>query len=258
MMMDNPRDRAHWFQGGDARCDFTPALVDRPCQLILLGPPGVGKGTQAELLCEALGTCHLSTGDIFRAAQGQSEPSPALQTALEAMGRGELVSDRLVIEMIQERSGCLRCQGGFLLDGFPRTVAQAEALDAMLAQQGVILDAVLSYELPAEEIVDRLSGRRVCARCQMVYHVATRPSRVDGVCDQCAGRLIQREDDRPAAIQVRMRACEESTQPLTDYYERDGRLLRVPATGTPEEVLERSLEGLHARAPMGQTGSPVT
>ena len=159
--MDNPRDRANWFQGGDARCDFTPTLVDRPYRLILLGPPGVGKGTQAELLCEALGTCHLSTGDIFRAAQCQSEPSPALRTALEAMGRGELVPDRLVIEMIQERSGCLRCRGGFLLDGFPRTVAQAEALDAMLAQQGVILDAVLSYELPLEEIVDRLSGRRI-------------------------------------------------------------------------------------------------
>ena len=256
--MDNSRDRAEWFQGGDARCDFRPSLMDRPYRLILLGPPGVGKGTQAELLCEALGTCHLSTGDVFRAAQCQSEPSPALKTALEAMGRGELVSDRLVIEMVQERSRCLRCQGGFVLDGFPRTVAQAEALDAMLAQHGVYLDAVLCYELPLEEIVDRLSGRRVCAQCHAVSHVTTRPSRVEGICDQCGGRLIRREDDRPAAIQVRMRACEESTQPLTAYYERDGRLLRVPATGTPEEVLERSLKGLHARSPMGQTGSPVT
>ena len=251
--MDNPRDRAGWFQGGDARCDFTPTPVDRPYRLILLGPPGVGKGTQAALLCEALGTCHLSTGDVFRAAQCQSEPSPALKTALDAMRRGELVSDRLIIEMVQERSGCLRCRGGFLLDGLPRTVAQAETLDAILAQQGVILDAVLSYELPLEEIVDRLSGRRICAQCKMVYHVTTRPSRVEDVCDQCGGPLIQREDDHPAPIQVRMRAYEESTKPLTDYYERDGRLLRVPATGTPEEVLERSLKGLHERSPTGQT-----
>ena len=251
--MDNPHDRAPWFRGGDARCDSTPTLVDRPFRLVLLGPPGVGKGTQAELLHEALGACHLSMGDVFRAAQCQSDPSPALKTALDAMRRGELVPDHLVIEMVQERSGCLRCQGGFLLDGFPRTVAQAEALDAMLAQQGVILDAALSYELPPDAIVDRLTGRRVCARCHAVSHATTRPSRIEGVCDKCGGRLIQREDDHPAAIQVRMRAYEESTKPLTDYYERDGRLLRVPATGTPEEVLEHSLKGLLERSPMGQS-----
>jgi len=139
-------DRAAWFEGGDARCDHPPASASsRPFRVVLLGPPGVGKGTQAELLCKSLGTCHLSTGDVFRAAQCQSDPSPALKAALEAMRRGELVSDGLVVSMVSERSGCLGCGGGFLLDGFPRTVAQAEALDELLDQQGVKLAAVLSY-----------------------------------------------------------------------------------------------------------------
>ena len=166
-MSDQP-DRAAWFEGGEAKCDVPPSTRERAYRLVLLGPPGVGKGTQAELLCKALGTCHLSTGDVFRAAQCQSEHSPALTTALEAMRRGELVSDGLVVSMVSERSGCLGCGGGFLLDGFPRTAAQAEALDELLDMQGVHLDAVLSYELPLHEIVDRLSGRRTCSKCKAV------------------------------------------------------------------------------------------
>src|SRR5947209_4244603 len=132
-----PGDRTVWFQGGDTPCQDMPPPRDRPYRLILLGPPGVGKGTQAELLSEALGTCHLSTGDVFRAAQCGTEPSPALKSALDAMRRGELVSDLVVVSMVQERTGCLRCRGGFLLDGFPRTVAQAEAMDVLLTSQGV-------------------------------------------------------------------------------------------------------------------------
>jgi adenylate kinase len=208
----------------------------------------VGKGTQAELLCKALGTCHLSTGDVFRAAQCQHEPSPALKAALEAMRRGELVSDGLVVSMVSERSGCLSCGGGFLLDGFPRTEAQAEALDDLLDQQGVCLDAVLSYELPIDEIVERLSGRRTCGKCKAVFHVTARPPQQEGICDACGGQLIQREDDRPESIRVRMRAYEESTRPLADYYKRTGRLVAVSAEGTPEEILERSLTALQNRS----------
>ena len=144
-------------------------------RLVLLGPPGVGKGTQGQLLYEALGSCHLSTGDLFRAAQCQLEPSPALKSALEAVRRGELVSDTLVVSMVRERAGCLRCRGGFLLDGFPRTVAQAIALDTSSADQCVTLDAVLSYELPLDEIVNRLSGRRTCGGCKVVYHIMAAP-----------------------------------------------------------------------------------
>ena len=180
-------DRGAWFKGGQARCDNPPPPRDHPYRVILLGPPGVGKGTQAELLCEHLGTCHLSTGDVFRAAQCDSAPSPALRSALDSMHRGELVSDLTVVTMVEERVGCLRCQGGFLLDGFPRTVAQAEALDAMLSAQGVTLDAVLCYDLPLEEIVDRLSGRRTCAKCKAVYHISNRKPRVEDVCDRCGG-----------------------------------------------------------------------
>jgi adenylate kinase len=168
------------------------------------------------------------------------------------MGRGELVSDHVVIAMVTERAGCLRCRGGFLLDGFPRTWAQAEALDAMLSAQGVILDAVVSYDLPLEEIVERLGGRRTCAGCNAVYHVITRKPRVESICDQCGGHLVLREDDHPESIRVRMRAYAESTRPLTDYYERSGRLLMISAAGSPAEILEHSLHALDERLATGR------
>lgn len=240
-------DRMAWFKGGDAACSEEPPPRQHPYRLVLLGPPGVGKGTQAELLCEALGTCHLSTGDVFRAAACEDDPSPAVKTALESMRRGELVSDHVVISMVEERKGCLRCRGGFLLDGFPRTVAQAEALDAMLAAQGVALDAVLCYDLPLDEIVARLGGRRTCADCKAVYHVTGRPPRVEAVCDHCGGKLVRRDDDREESIRVRMAAYEESTRPLIDYYNRDGRIVAVPADGAAAEILGRSLRALAGR-----------
>jgi adenylate kinase len=185
---------------------------------------------------------------VFRAAQCQNDPSPALKAALEAMRRGELVSDGLVVSMVRERSGCLGCGGGFLLDGFPRTVAQAEALDELLDEQGVKLDAVLSYELPLAEIVDRLSGRRTCSQCKAVFHQTARPPRKEGTCDLCGGALIQREDDRPESIRVRMQAYDESTRPLAEYYRQTGRLITVSAYGTPEAILERTLGSLREHA----------
>jgi len=150
--------------------------------------------------------------------------------------------------MVSERSGCLSCRGGFLLDGFPRTAAQAVALDELLEQQGVGLDAVLGYELPLGEIVDRLSGRRTCSKCKAVFHVTARPPQKEGVCDLCGGQLIQREDDRPESIRVRMRAYEESTKPLADYYQQSGRQVPIRAEGTPETILERSLDALQTLA----------
>ncbi len=245
--MNIQRERVSWFRGGEPQCEPPTAPCGKAYRLVLLGPPGVGKGTQAELLCETLGTCHLSTGDIFRAAQCERKPSPALQQALVAMRRGELVSDDVVVEIVRERAGCLRCRGGFLLDGFPRTCAQAEALDTLLAEQGMSLDAVLCYELPLEEIIARLSGRRTCLGCKAVYHIQTRPPHIKGACDHCGGELVQREDDRPESIRTRMRAYTESTRPLTDYYARTRYLVTVSAAGTPEEILTRSLCALQAR-----------
>jgi adenylate kinase len=245
--MSSQHNRAAWFQGGNVLCE--PLPHDRAYRLVLLGPPGVGKGTQAELLSQALGTCHLSTGDVFRAAQCQAEPTPALQEALAAMRRGELVSDALVVALVRERARCLRCRGGFLLDGFPRTLAQAEALDLLLAEQGVSLDAVLDYELPTEEIVARLSGRRTCPHCKAVYHVTTRPPVAEGVCDQCGVGLAQREDDRPESVRVRMQAYQANTRPLTEDYGRTGKLVRIEASGTPGEILERTLTALRPFQP---------
>jgi adenylate kinase len=248
-MVNQPPTRAAWFHGEDAACQPLPQRQDHVYRLVLLGPPGVGKGTQASLLVQTLGACHLSTGDVFRAAKSLAacDRSPALTAALDAMTRGELVSDATVVDMIAERVRCLRCRGGFLLDGFPRTVRQAEALDALLTAHHVSLDAVISFELPLEEIVARLSGRRTCANCQAVYHTISCPSKLDHVCNTCSGPLTQRDDDRPASVRVRMEAYEQSTRPLADYYAQSGRLLSVAADGTPEAILERTLVALNIR-----------
>jgi adenylate kinase len=243
------RDRKAWLKGGTTVCDLPPEPNASPRRLVLLGAPGVGKGTQAELLCARLGACHLSTGDIFRAAKSLEacDRTPALTAAVEYMRRGELVPDETVLALVAERVGCLRCEGGFLLDGFPRTVAQAEALEKLLKSQKLKLDAVLSYELPLEEIVSRLSGRRTCPDCKAVFHLEARPPKVDGTCDHCGGKLYQREDDRPESIRVRMQAYEKSTAPLAKFYRRRKLLVPVPAEGSPEEIFERSLQALEAR-----------
>jgi len=164
------------------------------------------------------------------------------------MRRGDLVPDETVLALVTERLGCLRCEGGFLLDGFPRTVAQAEALDRLLAGEALRLDAVLSYDLPLEQVVARLSGRRTCPNCKAVFHIEARPPKVSGVCDHCKGELYQREDDRPESIRVRMEAYERSTAPLADYYRRQNLLVSIAAEGSPEEIFQRTLHALEARA----------
>jgi adenylate kinase len=244
--MNTPNDRAAWLKGGQAHCNHPPTAVPHPHRLVLLGPPGVGKGTQAELLGARLGTCQLSTGDVFRTAKTlcECDRTPALTTALEFMRRGELVPDTTVLAIVRERACCLECGGGFLLDGFPRTVAQAEALAQLFAEHQVAPKAVIHYELPLEQIVARLSGRRTCPACKAVFHVTTRPPQTADVCDHCGGRLVQREDDQPEAVRVRMAAYERSTAPLMDYYRRRGLLLTIDAEGTPEEIFQRTLTAL--------------
>jgi adenylate kinase len=244
--MQLTRDRKAWLQGQGANCNLPPERPDQPRRLVLLGAPGVGKGTQAEMLSASLGACHLSTGDIFRAAKaaGACERSAALSAALQFMRRGELVPDDTVLALVSERVNCLKCEGGFLLDGFPRTVAQAEALEKLLRKNKIRLDAVVSYELPIEQIVARLSGRRTCSQCKAVFHVDARPPKVPGICDHCGATLHQREDDRPESVRVRMEAYQTSTAPLTDFYNARGLLRSVSAEGAPEEICARTLQAL--------------
>jgi len=240
--------RAAWLEGPSAVCPPRPAVAV-PRRLILLGAPGVGKGTQADLLRRRLGACHLSSGDVFRAAaSSKCESSPAMAAALGYMRRGELVPDVTVWEMVRERSGCLHCQGGFILDGFPRTLTQAESLQQLMEDEKLDLDAVVNYELPIGEIVDRLSGRRTCEQCKAVYHVTQQPSRLEGICNRCGGRLFQREDDRPESVSVRMQAYEQSTAPLIEFYRNLELLLPIAATGSPEEICERTIKVLSQKA----------
>jgi len=248
----NKNDRAGWFQAS-RECSETGGA--KPWRLVLLGAPGVGKGTQAYLLNQRLKACHLSTGDLFRAASKQKECdlSPAMKSAMEHMRRGELVPDATVWEMVKERSACLRCSGGFVLDGFPRTLGQAESLKKLMEGQKIPLTAVVNYELPLAEIVARLSGRRTCEKCKAVYHITGQPPKVEGTCDRCGGKLFQREDDRPESVTVRMAAYERSTAPLIEFYGKLGLLLPVPATGSPDEICARTVSALVARA-----GTPAT
>ena len=242
-------DRIAWLQGPSANCTAVPAERKHPWRLILLGAPGVGKGTQAELLTERLGACHLSTGDVFRAAAKCSDcdQSPAMRVALEYMRRGDLVPDSTVWEMVLERSGCILDCGGFVLDGFPRTLGQAESLKELMEKEKLSLSAVLNYELPVNEIVQRLSGRRICEQCKSVFHVTERPSRIASVCDRCGGRLYQREDDRPESITVRLDAYDRSTTPLIQFYEDLGLLVPIVAEGSPDEIMARTMNKLKQR-----------
>lgn len=239
-------DRAAWIQGPSVNCDPRPERAQHSWRLILLGAPGVGKGTQASLLHHRLRACHLSTGDVFRSARSRAEcdQSPGMKAALHFMRRGDLVPDSIVWEMVLERSGCLLCGGGFLLDGFPRTLSQAESLKHLMENHCLELTAVVNYRLPLNEIVARLSGRRTCQGCRAVYHVTERPPKLADICDRCGGKLFQREDDRPESLKARLEAYEKSTAPLVEFYQRLGILVTIAASGTPEEICERTIGAL--------------
>jgi adenylate kinase len=263
MNLQHQNDRAAWLRGPSAKCSELPANLKRPWRLILLGAPGVGKGTQAALLAQRAGACHLSTGEVFREAKSRNvrEQTLAMSTALNFMTHGSLVPDAIVWQLIRERADCLRCPGGFILDGFPRTLAQAGALKLLLESEGLALDAVVNYDLPAAEIVSRLSGRRTCANCKAVFHLTAQPPHFPGVCDHCSGVLYQREDDQPESIVVRLEAYERSTAPLIEFYRRAGLLTLVIATGEPEQICARTLVALEMRrqirAPERQAVNPT-
>jgi adenylate kinase len=246
-------ENARWLRGSSS-CSKPRFRERRSCwRLVLLGPPGVGKGTQSQLLKQRLGTCHLSTGDLFRAACSRvgCNPTPAVAEAMNYMRRGELVPDSTVWDMVRERTECLRCRVGFLLDGFPRTLPQAEQLQTFLEDALLPLSAVVEYKMPLDEIIKRLSGRRVCETCNAVFHVTSRPPKVEGVCNDCGGRLYQRPDDCPASISVRMEAYRNSTSPLIEYYKDLGLLTSIDADGSADQVFARTMGALVPRARRG-------
>jgi adenylate kinase len=211
-------------------------------RVILLGPPGSGKGTQAKDVGERLGIPHISSGDIFR---GEMSSGSALGEKLKTfVNAGQLVPDELTTEIVVRRLKQDDCRRGYLLDGFPRTVAQAESLDRELSRLGQKMNAVVCLELQAERIAARMAGRRVCLKCGASYHLETLRPKVEGVCDGCGSKLVQRDDDRPATVKERLAVYAEKTAPLIAYYERQGVLRRVDADGTPEDVRSRVFAAL--------------
>lgn len=255
--MTQVHDREGWLSVTASTCPASTMQHGAPLRIVLLGAPGVGKGTQADQLSQLSGTCHLSTGDVFRMATLAACDcvSPSIREALAYMQRGELVPDATVIAILRERMQCLRCMGGFILDGFPRTVPQAQSLDKLLQEAGVKLDAVISYDMPIEQIVPRLAGRRTCSTCKAVYHVTANPPPSERQC-RCGGELYQREDDRPGAICRRMEQYQESTAPLMAYYSAQGLLVSIMADGSPGDILRRTLSRLSAAIPVGLPVAP--
>lgn len=202
--------------------------------LILLGPPGAGKGTQAAKIVEKYDIPHISTGDIFRA--NIKEGTELGKKAQEYMNRGELVPDELVVEIATDRLMKDDCRNGFLLDGFPRTVFQAEKLDEFLASQGKKVDHVLDIQVGREELMKRLTGRRVCKKCGASYHIVNIPPKKEGICDVCGAELEQRKDDNEETAANRIEVYEKETMPLVDYYEKAGNIAHIDGTTGLENV----------------------
>lgn len=203
-------------------------------KLILLGAPGAGKGTQAEILCKRLGIPSISTGNILRAAIKDGTPTGV--QAKSYIDAGQLVPDEVIIGILNERIACSDCANGYILDGVPRTIAQAEAME----KAGIDIDAVIAIEISEDEILRRMSGRRVCEACGSSFNMQAIPPRVEGICDNCGGKLIQRKDDTPETVHKRLEVYHKETKPLVGYYAERG-LLKVVETADNKEVTFRKI-----------------
>ena len=203
-------------------------------KIIMLGAPGAGKGTQAKKIAEKYGIPHISTGDIFRAnIKNQTELG---KKAKSYMDQGMLVPDELTLELIMDRFTNDDCKNGYVLDGFPRTIPQAEALTKALSDKQDAVDYAINVDVPDEAIVTRMSGRRACLACGGTYHIKFNPTKVEGICDACGGELVLRDDDKPETVQKRLTVYHEQTQPLIDYYKKQGILKSVGGTVPMDEV----------------------
>ncbi len=211
-------------------------------RVVLVGPPGAGKGTQAQFLASHLSIPKISTGDIFR--DNVSHGTALGRRAQKYMERGDLVPDEVTIAMVTDRLADDDTQAGFLLDGFPRNLPQAETLKKMLASWDTKLDVVLELVVDDDEVVRRLSGRRGCRRCGRIWHVVFDPPVELGICDDCGGELVQRDDDREATIRHRLEVYQQQTTPLVSFYADEGTLLGLDATGPVDEITERALNAL--------------
>ena len=209
---------------------------------ILLGPPGAGKGTQAARIVEKYNVPHISTGDIFR--DNVKRQTELGKKAQEYMNKGELVPDDLVIEIACTRLLEDDCKEGFLLDGFPRTVYQAEKLDEFLTNHGMELDKAINIEVADEELISRLTGRRTCKDCGASYHIVNIPTKVEGVCDECGGELVQRADDTEETVRNRIDVYKDQTMPLVEYYTKGNKIATVDGLGTLEEVFADIVKAL--------------
>ncbi|WP_027309144.1 adenylate kinase [Caloramator sp. ALD01] len=205
-------------------------------KIVLLGPPGAGKGTQAKLIVQKYNIPHISTGDIFR--KNIKEMTPLGIKAKEYIDKGQLVPDELTVEIVKDRIKEDDCKNGFLLDGFPRTVAQADALNDVLADLGTKLDYVINIKVDENNLIERLSGRRVCPKCGASFHVVFNPPKVEGVCDYCGAEVIQRADDSEETVKNRLSVYNKQTQPLIDYYTKNGLIKNINGEQDINDVFE--------------------
>jgi adenylate kinase len=216
--------------------------VTSGARVVLLGPPGAGKGTQAKLLQEEFAACQISTGDILRKAV--AEQTPLGKEAAQYINRGALVPDDVIVNLVAERLKEQDCEKGFILDGFPRTIPQAQSLDVILKTMGLNLNRVLSVQVPGSIIIERLGGRRTCKSCGALWHMVFNPPKKDGVCDRCGGELYQRDDDREETIANRLRVYDKQTAPLVDYYRERGLLREIDGVGEVNEIRARVTKAL--------------